>query len=78
MGSIKDRISINCSDKAIHLSEHLPVTHSIVWAEMTRVQANMELDLEVKRNEILHSTYGMVSHWSLLCYRLSWVKIKSR
>ena len=45
MGSIKDRISIECSEKAMNISEQLPVTPSVVSAEMARVQANLEFDL---------------------------------
>ena len=45
MDSIKDKISIECSDKAMNISDQLSVTRSIVSTEVARVHANLELDL---------------------------------
>ena len=45
MGSIQDRISIKFSDKAMNISEQLPLTPSVVSSEMARVQAELEFDL---------------------------------
>ena len=41
MSSIKDRISFEYSDKALHVSEQLPVTPSVVSPEMARVQGQL-------------------------------------
>ena len=48
-GSSKDRISVNCSAKAINVTEQVSVTPSVVSTEMARVQANLEFDLEVQK-----------------------------
>ena len=36
-GSSKDRISVDCSDKALNVPEQVSVTPSVVSAEMARV-----------------------------------------
>ena len=50
MGPSKDRFSVDCSDKA-NLSEQVSVTFSVISAEMARVQAKLEFDLEVQEME---------------------------
>ena len=40
MVSSKDRISVDCSDKAINLSEQVSVTPSVVCPEMARFRTN--------------------------------------
>ena len=37
MGPSKDKVSISCSDKAIHLSENISVTSSVVSTELARI-----------------------------------------
>ena len=51
MGPSKDRISVNCSDKAMNLSEQVSATSSVFSAEMARVEAKLEFDLEVQKTE---------------------------
>ena len=51
MGPSKDRISVNCSDKAMNLSKQVSATSSIFSAEMARVEAKLEFDLEAQKIE---------------------------
>ena len=78
LGSIKNRIRIEGSDKAVNLSEHHPVTPSFISSEMARVQANFKLDHVLQ--EMKHYTvfFCMVTNCSLLCTRISWIEIRSR
>ena len=43
--SIKGKIRVESSDKAVETSDHLLVSLSIGSAEVARVQANLEVDL---------------------------------
>ena len=62
-------ISIECSDKAMKISEQISVTPSVVSAEMARVQANLEFDLVLQ--EMKH--YTVLTVWLLtgVCYVLT-------
>ena len=64
----KDRISIECCDKALQISEQISDTPSVVSAEMARVQANLEFDLILQ--EMKH--YMVLNVWLLTgaCYVL--------
>ena len=55
-GPSKDKVSVGCSDKAINLPENTSVISSVVWAELARVQAKLEFDLEVQKIEYQGNT----------------------
>ena len=52
----KEEVGVSCSDKAIHLSKNTPVISSVVSAEPARVQAKVEIDLEIKKIEYQGNT----------------------
>ena len=72
----KDRISIECCDKALQISEQISDTPSVVSAEMARVQANLEFDLILQ--EMKH--YMVLNVWLLTgaCYVLDSAGYKIR
>ena len=76
MDSIKDKISIECSDKAMNISDQLSVTRSIVSTEVATGQGARQFRTWpcIARNESLHNTYV----WLLtgVCYVLDSVRLK--
>ena len=76
IGSSKDMISIDSSDKAINLTEQISVTPSVVSAEMARVQAKLEFDLEVQ--EMKYYIVLMVWLLTRVCYVIGSTGLKLR
>ena len=68
LGSIKDRIGIECRDKAKDISEQLPVTPSVIPAEMARVQVNFKFDLVLQGMK--HCTVFFLWLLTAVCYVL--------
>ena len=73
LGSIKNRTRIKGSEKAGNISEQLPVTPSVISAEMARVQANFEFDLVLQE----------IKHYTIFLYgysmdRISWIQAESQ
>ena len=74
MGSIKCRTRIEGSDKAANISEQLPVTPSVISAEMARVQANFKFDLVLQ--EMKHYTVFVLWILTAVCYVLGSAGLK--
>ena len=71
---IKDKISIECSDKAINIYDQLSVTGSIVSTEVARVHADLEVVLVLQEMKL----YLILFVWLLtgVCYFLDSVRLK--
>ena len=74
LGSIKNRTRIKGSEKAANISEQLPVTPSVISAEMARVQANFKFDLVLQ--EMKHYTVFFVWLLTAVCYGLESAGLK--
>ena len=73
--SIKGKIRVKCSDKAVETSDHLLVSLSIVSTEVARVQASIEVDFVLLQELKL---YIVLLVWLLtgVCYVLDPAKLK--
>ena len=65
LGSVKDRIRIECNDMAEDIFDQVSITPSVISAEMVRVQANFKVLQEKK-----HFTVFFLWLLTAVCYVL--------